>query len=386
MSRIDDLVKTLCPNGVEFVAVGTVAVVGTGSNDRKDASASGAFPFYVRSREILQIDHFEFDEDAIVIPGEGGVGEIFHFVSGKYALHQRAYRIHFQDDRIDPKFAYHYFKNNFKRFILKRAVSATVTSIRKPMITNFRLPVPPLAVQHEIVKILDTFESLEAELEAELEARRRQYEHYRDELLTFPDGVEFRTLGEIGEFLRGSGIQKGDLTAEGLGAIHYGEIHTYYGSWAVQTKSFIPTAMAVRARKARTGDLVIATTSEDDEAVGKAVAWLGPTEVAVSTDAFIFRHTLDPKFVSYFFQSDQFHRQKQRHITGAKVRRISGASLSKIRIPVPPVEVQRETARVLDKFDALVNDISIGLPAEIAARRKQYEYYRNRLLTFEEAK
>jgi len=140
----------------------------------------------------------------------------------------------------------------------------------------------------------------------------------------------------------------------------------------------------MRLRKAHTGDLVIATTSEDDEAVAKAVAWLGDEVVAVSTDAYIFRHTLNPKYISYFFQTELFQSQKKPHITGTKVRRISGDSLAKIRIPVPSDDEQTRIVAILDKFDALVNDLSYGLPAEIKARCQQYEHYRDRLLTFKE--
>ena len=183
MSRIDDLIAKHCPNGVKFFSIGDVAQVGTGSRDRKDASEGGAYPFYVRSKDVMRIDSYEFDEEAIVIPGEGGIGEIFHFVSGKYALHQRAYRISFRNLDIDTRFAYYYFSVHFKRFISKKAVSATVTSIRKPMIMDFRLPVPPLEVQGEIVRVLDQFTQLDAELEAELEARRHQNYLYCDELL-----------------------------------------------------------------------------------------------------------------------------------------------------------------------------------------------------------
>lgn len=193
------------------------------------------------------------------------------------------------------------------------------------------------------------------------------------------------TLGAIGKFIRGSGIQKADFVESGVGCIHYGQIHTHYGIWANETKSFIDSGLALRLRKARAGDLVVATTSEDDEAVAKAVAWLGDEDVAVSTDAYIFRHILNPKYVSYFFQTKLFQSQKKPHITGTKVRRISGDSLAKIRIPVPSDEEQERIVSILDKLDALVNDLSSGLPAEIAARRQQYEHYRDRLLTFREA-
>lgn len=195
-----------------------------------------------------------------------------------------------------------------------------------------------------------------------------------------PDGVPFRPLGEIGEFVRGNGLQKADLTDAGVPAIHYGQIHTAYGVWTKETKSFTSTELASRLRRAKPGDLVIATTSEDDSAVAKATAWLGDTEAAVSGDAYIFRHALDPKYVAYFFQSCSFQEQKNRHITGTKVRRISGEALARIVIPVPPLEVQREIVRILDAFTELVAE----LVAELEARRVQYQRYRAKLLAFEE--
>jgi len=195
-----------------------------------------------------------------------------------------------------------------------------------------------------------------------------------------PNGVEFKTLGEVGEFIRGNGLQKSDLTNTGVRAIHYGQIHTHYGAWATETKSFVSVTHAARLRKAQFGDLIIATTSEDDQAVAKAVAWMGNDEVAISGDAYIYRHNLEPKYVAYFFQSEQFQIQKKRHITGTKVRRVSGQSLAKIRIPVPPPIIQSEIAKVLDTF----TELEAKLAAELEARRKQYRYYRDSLLNFAE--
>ena len=195
-----------------------------------------------------------------------------------------------------------------------------------------------------------------------------------------PDGVQTRPIGEIGVLVRGNGIQKSDFVDEGVGCIHYGQIHTHYGTWATETKSFVTAELAAKTRQADPGDLVIATTSEDDEAVGKAMAWLGSESVAVSTDAFILRHSMDPKFVAYFFQTEQFQAQKRKHVTGAKVRRISGEALAKINIPVPPLEVQLEIVRVLDLFQSLEAE----LEAELEARRRQYAHYRDSLLDFTE--
>jgi type I restriction enzyme S subunit len=195
-----------------------------------------------------------------------------------------------------------------------------------------------------------------------------------------PDGVRRIPLGELGKFIRGNGIQKANLRDSGVGAIHYGQIHTYYGTAATEVLSFVDEELARRSRKAFPGDLVIATTSEDDEAVGKAVAWIGEEQVAISGDAFIFRHALEPKYVSYFFQTDDFQSQKKRHITGTKVRRISGESLAKIIIPLPPLPVQREIVAILDTFTELEAELETELETELEARKHQYAYYRDALL------
>lgn len=199
-----------------------------------------------------------------------------------------------------------------------------------------------------------------------------------DELIAdhCPNGVEHRPLGDLGEFIRGNGLQKKDLLTQGVPAVHYGQIHTHYGVWATETKSFADSTTAAKLRKAKPGDLLIATTSEDDNAVAKATAWLGAGDVVLSGDAYIYRHELDPRYVSYFFQTERFQFQKRPFISGTKVRRISGASLAKIHIPVPPLEVQREIVRVLDEFTALEAE----LEAELEARARQYAHYRSVLI------
>ena len=190
MSKLDDLIKEKCPNGVKYECVGSIADVGTGSSNGNEAIDNGEYPFFVRSQTVKAKNDYEYDEEAIIIPGEGGIGDIYHYVNGKYALHQRVYRIHFKDDRINTRFMYYCFSAFFKRFILKKAVSATVTSIRKPMIEKFEVPVPPLEVQNEIVQILDNFAELTAELTAELSNRKKQYEYYRDLLLNFDENEQ----------------------------------------------------------------------------------------------------------------------------------------------------------------------------------------------------
>ncbi len=191
-------------------------------------------------------------------------------------------------------------------------------------------------------------------------------------------------MSEIGTFTRGSGLQKKDFTESGVGCIHYGQIYTKYGTCATKTISCVSEEFAQKCRKAKHGDLIIATTSENDEDVCKAVAWLGKEDIAVSSDACFFSHNMNPKFVAYFFKTESFQSQKKRYITGTKVRRVNANDLTKIKIPVPSMaEQQRRIADILDRFETLTTDISQGLPAEIEARRQQYEYYRDKLLTFE---
>ena len=170
--------------------LGEVAEIGTGRSNREDEVTDGAYPFYVRSKNILRSSTYQFDETAIVIPGEGGIGDIYHYVVGKYALHQRAYRIKLNsEEKIVPKFVYYYMTSAFKRYIISKSVGATATSIRKPMIEGFPIPIPPLSEQARIVEILDKFDALTNSitegLPLEIKLRKQQYEYYREQLLDF---------------------------------------------------------------------------------------------------------------------------------------------------------------------------------------------------------
>lgn len=175
---------------VEWKTLGEVATIGTGSRNTNEAVHDGEFPFFVRSQNPLKIDEFEFDETAIITAGDGvGVGKVFHFVEGKYALHQRAYRIRVTENNLIPKFLFHFIRNNFGKYLATTSVHASVTSLRKPMFDKYPIPIPPLSEQARIVTILDKFDALVNDLSsglpAEIQARRQQYEYYRNQLLTF---------------------------------------------------------------------------------------------------------------------------------------------------------------------------------------------------------
>lgn len=293
---------------------------------------------------------------------------------------------------IGKYFAYFTQTDSFANEKRKYSKGTKVIDVSASDMAKIAIPIPcpdnpekSLAIQSEIVRILDKFTAITAELTAELNMRKKQYNYYRDQLLSFnTEDVPHLPMGQkdIGEFIRGGTFQKKDFIDAGVGCIHYGQIYTYYGTYTEKTKTYISTALAKKCKKAQKGDLIIATTSENDEDVCKAVAWLGSEDIAVSSDACIYKHNLNPKYVSYFFQTEQFQNQKRQYITGAKVRRVNADNLSKILIPVPSMEIQERIVSILDKFDTLTNSITEGLPREIELRQKQYEYYRDLLFSF----
>ena len=175
---------------VKIVPLASIADIGTGSSNTNEALDEGLYPFYVRSQEPRRKNDYEYDETAIITAGDGvGVGKVFHYVEGKYALHQRAYRIHITSPDVLPKYYFHYMRATFFPYIEKTMYQGSVASIRRPMLNAFPVPVPTMEDQLKIVDVLDNFEAICSDLTiglpAEIEARRQQYEYYRDKLLTF---------------------------------------------------------------------------------------------------------------------------------------------------------------------------------------------------------
>lgn len=182
-----------------------------------------------------------------------------------------------------------------------------------------------------------------------------------------PAGVPFKTLGEVGRFVRGNGLQKKDFVDDGFPCIHYGQIYTHYGTSATVTKSFIAPDLAARLKQAETGDLVITTTSENIDDVCTAVAWLGEGPIAIGGHSCVFQHTLDPMYAAYYFQTEQFEVQKRKFVTGTKVKDIKISDIARVTIPVPPLVIQREIVAILDKLESLKTE----LEAELELRRAQ---------------
>lgn len=386
MSRIDDLIREHCPGGVQRIRLGDlIDYEQPGKYLVKSASYDDSFTTPVLTAGKTFILGYT-DEKSGIYPASPDAPVVifddfttaFRWVDFPFKAKSSAMKI------LTPKpgvsLRYVWFAMQLIRYAPQDHARQWIGTY-----STFQIPVPPLEVQREIVKVLDTFTELEAEVEAELEARRLQYAHYRDALLSFPEGDVPRVpMGELGQFIRGRRFTKADMVESGLPCIHYGEIYTHYGVSTESTLSRVDAALGPSLRFAEPNDVVIAGVGETVEDVAKAVAWLGSDRVAIHDDSFAFRSDADPRYIAYAMQTREFHAQKTGFVSRAKVKRISGSDLGKIVVPVPPLEVQRRIADTLDRFDALVNSLTDGLPAEIEARRQQYEYYRDKLLTFEE--
>jgi type I restriction enzyme S subunit len=412
MRRIEELVRERCPSGVAFKAIADVARYVRGITYSKNDEQSDGPVCVLRSNNItLTSNTLNFDDvkrvsdrvkvrndqrlyknDILISAASGSkahVGKVAFIAEDLDCVFGGFMAVLRTNGAISPRFLFHLLIGKTFSDYLEGALSTTtINNLNASIMGAFRVPVPPIEVQDEIVRMLDTFSSLEAELQAELEARRKQYTFYRDQLLMFTDReseIRWAKMGDFSTLVRGNGMPKADFSEHGIGAIHYGQIYTHYGTWATKTKSFVPAEKASKLAKVEPGDIVITNTSENLEDVGKAVAWLGDKQVVTGGHATVIKHDQNPKFLAYYFQTAQFASAKRRHATGTKVIDVSAKSLSQIEIPLPPLDQQERIVSILDKFDALVNDLSSGLPAELNARRQQYEHYRDRLLKFQEA-
>ena len=262
---------------------------------------------------------------------------------------------------------------------------------------KIEIPIPPLSVQKKIAEVLDKFENCATELQAELQERKKQYSYYRDKLLSedYLNGIINKlyleenqplrnvTLGEIGEFTRGNGLQKKDFVEKGKPVIHYGQIYTKYGFETDKTISFTSEEVFKGLRKAQRGDLIITDTSENMEDVCKVLVWNGDEEIGISGHSCMFRTNENSKYIAYLFQTNFLKKQIEKRATGTKVISISKGDMEKFNIPLPPLAIQEQVVNVLDKFREYISETNGLLPKEIEQRQKQYVYFREKLLTFD---
>lgn len=410
MSRIDELIREHCPSGVMFKGLGDVGEFIRGIGLQKGDLTDEGVPAihygqihttygtwaaetvaFVRPAFAAKLRRARPGDIVIATTSEDdqAVGKAMAWIGNdEAAVSSDAYIFRHS---LVPKYVAYIFQSDGFQDQKKRWITGTkVRRISGESLAKIRIPVPPPAVQEEIVRVLDLFQALDAtfevELEAELGARRRQFAHLRESLLTSRNvDVQWMAMGELGRFIRGRRFTKDDVVEDGIPSIHYGEIYTRYGTATSSTVSHVRRDLAAKLRYAQPGDVIVAAVGETVEDVAKAVAWLGEVPVAIHDDTFLFRSEMNPTFVSYAMQTAAFHAQKNKYVARAKVKRLGGDALAKIAIPIPAIEEQERIVEILDKFDALIHSLSAGLRAELAARHLQYQYYRNNLLTFEEA-
>ena len=254
-----------------------------------------------------------------------------------------------------------------------------LAAISKKQVQELKIPIPSLSEQTRIVGILDTFTASIENLKEQIAQRRKQYEHYRDELLNIEGKrKDIKCWRDFCEMMKGNGVQKADFVESGRGCIHYGQIYTHYGSYTYSTNKFVSDKVFLKARKASKGDIIMTDTSENVEDICKSVAYLGEEDIAVSNHALIIKHKQNPRFLSYSTQTSSFMSQKRKVVVGAKVSGIKPEHLGQINIYLPSLSEQSRIVSVLDSFEASIRN----LKAQLKEREKQYEYYRNKLLTF----
>lgn len=327
----------------------------------------------------------DYSSDYIIQRGDILVGMDGEFNLAKWQsrdglLNQRVLKLSGKDGTCISGYLYHYMGPVFKR-IEKQTAGGSVKHLSAKVINNLVIPIPSLSEQNCIVGILDTFTDSIENLKQQIAQRRKQYEFYRDHLLDL-EGKPTEDIKAIGDYcmmIKGNGVQKTDFVENGIGCIHYGQIYTHYGSFTYSTNKFVTKEVFVKAKKASKGDLILTDTSENVEDICKTVAYLGEDDIAVSNHALIIKHEQNPKFLSYSTLTKSFFNQKRKYAYGVKVTGIKPEHLARFLIYLPSIEEQSRIVSILDTFEASISN----LEAQLAQRQKQYEYYRNKLLTFE---
>lgn len=366
MSRINDLIAEYCPDGVEYRELAELVdyqqpspyiVSSTNYDD------SFSLPVLTAGQSFI-LGYSDDDQGIFYASAERPViifddfTTSFHWVDFDFKVKSSAIKMLRIKPDVDCSFRYVYYAMSCIQYVPKEHSRQWIS-----IYSTFKIPVPPLPVQEEIVRILDSFSSLEAELEAELEARRKQYTHYRDELLKF-ERVLIASLGELCKI----SVGRKNGTAGEFGEYPYVNAGTsmsgFVNEWSEE------------------GDCVT-TPSRGQGGMGFVAYqasrfWCGPLCYVMRS-----KHSdVMIKYVYYYLCSHKADILGLVHEGGTPA--INKSELAGLRILVPPFEEQQRIVSILDRFDKLTNDLSSGLPAEIEARHKQYEYYRDRLLSFDE--
>ena len=404
---IDRLVAELCPDGVEYRPIEELFTTRNGYTPSKSNSSyweNGTVPWFrmedIRENggilsESLQSVHESalkkggmFPAGSIIVATSATIGE-HALINVDFLCNQRFTVLILKDEfknLLSPKFIY-YYSFILDRWCLSNTTQSSFASVDMKRFKKFEFPAPPLEIQEAIVEILDKFTNLEAELEAELEARTLQYEYYRDSLFEALDCPRV-SLGELGKFYGGlKGKTKNDFGSSGARYISYKNVYENISAdftWP----DFVQVKEGENQLSLMKGDILLTGSSENMEEAGlSSVVTKEPEEKAyLNSFSICYRlndpSILNPEFSKYLFRSRLARKQIIRTAQGVTRFNVSKKKLANVSIPIPSLEEQQRIVDILDRFDALTSSLSEGLPAELAARRSQYEYYRDQLLTF----
>ncbi|EIQ1134710.1 restriction endonuclease subunit S [Escherichia coli] len=388
MSEMSYLEKLLDGVEVEWKTLGQTCKIETGKLNANAAVDDGEYMFFTTAKETSKIDKFRWDTEALLIAGNANVGEVKHYI-GKFEAYQRTYVLTNFDENVSVRFLYFVLSHSLKKYLEERTNSAAMTYIVLSTLENFPIPIPcpdnpekSLAIQSEIVRILDKFTALTAELTAELNMRKKQYNYYRDQLLSFDESsVEWKTLLEACDYVdyRGKTPKK---TQSGIFLVTAKNIRMGYIDYHA-SQEFISEedyAIVMRRGLPKKGDVLITT-----EAPCGFVAQVNRENIALAQRVIKYRSKntqLSNSFLKHYLLGSQFQDKLMQAATGSTVKGIKGSRLHQLKIPIPSKVEQDRIVAILDKFDTLTNSITEGLPREIELRQKQYEYYRDLLFSF----
>lgn len=401
-SVLEKLIRELCPEGVEYRELSELFKTKNGytpSKGNKEFWENGNIPWFrmddirqnggILSRALQNVTEKAvkgevFPENSLIVATSATIGEHALITVPSLANQRFTYLLLKEEykNKFEMRFLYYYcFK--LDEYCKSNLNQGNFASVDMGKFSKFKFPLPPLPIQQEIVRILDTFTNLTAELTAELTARRKQYEYYRDELLTFGEDVPKMCLSEIAtEMYRGSGIKRDEVSESGIPCVRYGEIYTTYDVQFNKCVSHVDPKKVSAPKYFEYGDVLFAITGESVSDIAKSVVYLGSDTCLAGGDIVVMKHKQNPRYMAYALSTTNAQIQKSKGKVKSKVVHSSMPSLREIRIPIPSLIEQEKIANILDNFRKLCNGFDEGLPAEISARQKQYEYYRNKLLQF----
>lgn len=383
MNYIDRLVAELCPDGVDFYTIDELITLEFGTRITKSKDAGTIYPVYGGGGASFRTDNYN-REDKYVVSRFAMSEKCVRYVSGKFWMLDSGFTYSVKDESLLSYKYISYWLLNAQQEIYACSSQSAQRNLKTADFKRFEVPVPPVEIQEAIVEILDKFTNLEAELEAELEARTLQYEYYRDLLLaSFSEPtVKFYPIEELFTTRNGYTPSKSNSSYWENGTVPWFRMEDIRENGGILSESLqsVHESALKKGGMFPAGSIIVATSATIGEHALINVDFLCNQRFTVLTPKEEFKSLLLPKFLYYY--SFVLDRWCLSNTTQSSFASVDMKRFKKFEFPVPSLEEQQRIVDILDRFDSLTTSLSEGLPAELAARRSQYEYYRDQLLTF----